>query len=666
MSIVSISRLGIFDPAIAYHSAAQEFLSTQAYQITSGSQALSAELHASSPEQADEFDHVMTALAQRLSDEALLGGEAVGYLTSHHEFLANREAILAGSSPQPLPDVLAPDTSSWLQIHRTPLHGCFDELERKLREGAGDLDAFESRVKDFERIVWIAVNQPDQLKFHVEVPSAGWEPDWLKAGVQDLANFGTDVAGDAATLALRPAIDFIQAHQSDIYTMLDNMRQGFDKIFIPRTDPDVLQAFIDFLTALKEAYDRFIRGLFDDATRAVAAEYSPPAGEDTYQKVWPTIPPQQYQTSMAIGHTIAQLEQLQRQNEAIAIGTVAIIGGVVVFSIAIAVSFAIVTLVGTLPAMFISGGDVVISVGGVTINITAIASLLAGFFGETFLGVAVWEWTAIAALTITSIALWNANHPGELQQLLSDVINFAVSTGQQAIKDLEGLKKAIEDAVDREEKDIEEGIAEIAVIEIAIRLLWSHPGLSKDAAMILAAAIAAGKIAYDKVDTALSRLCITLHASTDLANLIVNGLQGNGDAPGLLDDLYTLTKRALENDIWAQRMLTVVRKLGVGRIAGFNVPNPVTGGDMDVVLKDPPGSVQVGGANSKSLDEIDRQVRGDIEYWKERGVPNPDVEAWMQNPSDGNPEAYARQLSQRLGRKAKPVTFGENDLEKCA
>src|SRR5579884_350145 len=305
MSVVSIPSLDLFTPALSYHTTAQTFLSDQGVEILTRAKALSAELHTSSPQFAAEFDKTIQALAQRFTDEAKLSGDAVTNLNSHFTFLATAEAKLSGTTPATLPALTLPNTSTWLQIHNTPVDSCFDELDSQLYQFKQDLDAFEPRVKDFEHLVWVAVNQPDQLKNLVQVPAAGWEPDWLKTGIQDVVNVGTD----AATAALRPAIDFIQAHQTDIFSMIDNMRQGFESIFLPRTDPHVLQAHIDYLSALKTAYDTNIRTPFDTSTRPIATQYQPPVGQNSYQLAWAAIPDQQLYTSNALGNIIGQLQQ---------------------------------------------------------------------------------------------------------------------------------------------------------------------------------------------------------------------------------------------------------------------------------------------------------------------------------------------------------------------
>jgi hypothetical protein len=437
MSVVSVPSLDIFAPAIVYHTSAQTFLSGQESEILSRSKALSDELHTSTPQQAGEFDRVMQTLAQRFHDEAQLCQEASENLQSHFQFLATAEAKLSGTPPRTLPNLAHSTTGNWLQIQNTPVNSCFDELESKLYQYKRDLDDFGPRIQQFEHLIWVAVNQPDQLKNIVQVPSAGWEPDWLNAGIQDVTNLGVD----AATAALRPAINYIQAHQADIYKMLDQMRQGFETIFLPRTDPHILQEHIDYLSALKSTYDRQIRAPFNDATAPIATQYQPPAGQDSYQRAWPTIADQQYHTSMVLGSVITQLQQIQQLNELIAIDLIIIVVAVGVFLIAIAVTAFIVTIIGTLPAMFISGESAaggVIAVGGTE---ATFGSIFGAIFGATFAGIPLWEWATITTIGVvigTDISLITSQMTSQqavatTHQTSITVVGGGASSGGQTV-----------------------------------------------------------------------------------------------------------------------------------------------------------------------------------------------------------------------------------------
>jgi hypothetical protein len=417
MTVVSIPSFDLFSPALAYHTSAQTFLSEQGTELLLRAKALSAELHTSSPQQATAFDQMMQTLAQRFTDEAKLSQEAITNLNSHFTFLATAEAKLSGTTPATLPALTLPNTVNWLQIHNTPVNSCFDELESKLYQFKQDLDEFEPRVKDFEHLIWVAVNQPDQLKNIVQVPAAGWEPDWLKAGIQDVVNIGTD----DATAALRPAIDFIQAHQNDIYKMLDQMRQGFETIFLPRTDPHVLQAHIDYLSALKTAYDTNIRSPFDHATRPIATQYQPPAGQNSYQLAWVSIPDQQHQTSLALENAIGQLQNLQGLNELIVTDLIIIVVAVGVFLVAIAVTAFIVTIVGTLPTMFVSGASAAGATIGATTTEVTFGSALAAILSTTFMGIAVWEWIPITAIGLAAGYDIHQLDPNIPQQLIDTI-----------------------------------------------------------------------------------------------------------------------------------------------------------------------------------------------------------------------------------------------------
>ena len=390
MTVVSIPTLDIFAPAIAYHAVSQQFSSEHGTQILVNAQALSAELHQSAPQQADAFDKAMQTLAQRFIDEAELHQQAVANMTSHFDFLATREAAFSGTVPQTLPPMPLLNIAGWLDIQHTPLNGIFDEVERQLHDFAGDLEAFEGRLNDFEHIVSLALNNPDQLAQFVQLPEPGWEPDWLKG----LTQVGDRVEKEV----IRHVAGFIQGFQSEIFTLIDQGRQAFSTIFLPRTDPGVLQGHIDYLTALKTAYDHHVRAPFVEATQPVATQYHPPDGQDSYQKAWPTIAEQQGHTSMALSNAIAQLGQLQALNEVVTINTGVMIVAIVACGVALALCLGVVPIPASAPAAGGSAGTAAGAAGGATAAAGTAGATIGGIEIATFLGVPAWWWGAIAMI----------------------------------------------------------------------------------------------------------------------------------------------------------------------------------------------------------------------------------------------------------------------------
>lgn len=398
MSAVGLTSINAFVEPLNYHHQASLFLQHEAVKVLSErATPVLSQLQQNHPHHASQLSRMITDLSQRLTAEGKGHEQAVAYLQSHRQFLAEAEARLSGTSAEVFPPPIdtVPD---WLHVRHTAPAGCFGAFSSFMDTYEHDLYQGDKKLREFEDVVWRAINNPDSFRVHV-----GWSGNPLADGAADIVNAGADqLANDPVELALA----FVRDHESDIRHLIDTGRKGLEAIFLSLVDGELLQTLIDHVAALLQAYWHHISDPFVPTTHGFAANYQPPRGQTSYHDSLATVSQHQANTLEAMTTLLAQLQSLQTFNEQLvssqlAIGGLAVIMLVAVVAVVVVFLDAPVSLAGIWGSVEGMLGEIGV-IGGLW---ESVAGAFAAIEAATWFPAVAWTVIALGAVGITAAVI---------------------------------------------------------------------------------------------------------------------------------------------------------------------------------------------------------------------------------------------------------------------